>query len=117
MPNMIEAPGRIDLASNITFDKRKRRMILEMRNIARRACNEVIQADNRVPVLDETVAKMGANKSRRSQNDMTQVIPSALYMKCSINDRTDNARATLQRMARPSWIEITLFLLLLAASA
>ncbi len=58
---------------NIVADKREARMAAKMFDVAQRARDEVVHADDIVAVFQETLAQMRADETRAACNDCSHV--------------------------------------------
>jgi hypothetical protein len=72
MPHLIERSNHRDRLSDIEFKKFELRMVREMKQIPPRSGNQIINPHNAVTVRQQAVAKVGADESSGTRDQMMQ---------------------------------------------
>ncbi len=108
VPDVIEAAGDVERSRDVAFDEAEVRVLLEMRQIAARAGDQIVQADDAVAFRQQAVAQMRTDETGGPRNQMFHLLDLNV---CG------NAHATFEKVPGFSPFEIIVFLVLLAASA
>ena len=107
MPDMIETPGKFQRLRHVMLNEAEPRVGRQMRQIAPRAGDQIIQAQHAVAVRQQAFAQVGTDEAGGPRNQMFH----ALDLNVS-----GNVHATFGKVPVFSPLEITVFLVLLIAS-
>jgi len=70
VPDVIERAANVDRRGHIVFDELKGPVLIEMREVALRSGDEIVQGEDRVTFRQQTVTEMRADESSGSGDEM-----------------------------------------------
>jgi hypothetical protein len=73
MENIVDGSVDLDRLGNVVIDEAEAGISLEVRDIARAARQKVVDAEDLMPLLEESLAEVRADKAGASCDDRSQV--------------------------------------------